>query len=239
LQLAAWSGTAQADSSSSSSGDGGSGGSVEAIDASNSSTAAGRSSSSSTIAADAAKMQGTSAQTEKVVPPAAAAAAMLPPWLAVLARCLLALALALQTAAGTTLDTEASQQQPQCGDGVLWPTIPLCLQVVIDVGDHLHLAGIAAGPLQQLQQQQAALLPLLDQIPTEQPGDPAAPLAVLRSLQANGALQEMVSFAGGVCGQLPLRWGCNHPGCTNLAQRSEVLLVAGKSCVCGACRAAR
>jgi hypothetical protein len=237
VTLGAWSSTAQADSSSSSSGGGGCGG--PATITNSSSTAAGSCSSSSSstvvIAADDATAQGTSLQTGEAVPPAAAAA-MLPPWLAVFARCLLALAQALKVAAGTAVESDFSQQDVWGG---LLETVVMCRHAVLAVGGQLHHAGIAAGPLQQLQQQQEALLALLGQIPTEQPDNAEALLAVLRSLQVGGALQAVVSFAGGVCGQLPLRWGCNHPGCTNLAQRSEVLLVAGKSCVCGACRAAR
>jgi hypothetical protein len=115
----------------------------------------------------------------------------------------------------------------------------LCHEAVDMIGFYLPHAGCALAPLQQLQQQHAALLPLLQHIPPQQPDDPQAPLVLLRGLQASGALQQVVGFGGSVCGQLPLRWCCNHPGCSNLAQRSEVLLVAGKSCVCGACRAAR
>jgi hypothetical protein len=121
----------------------------------------------------------------------------------------------------------------------------LCQEAVHKFGFYLPHAEIGVAPLQQLQQQHAALLPLLEQIPQQQPGNPQMPedaqasLALLRSLQSSGALQQVVCFAGAAAGQVPLRWGCNHPGCINLGQRSEVLLVAGKSCVCGACRAAR
>jgi hypothetical protein len=150
------------------------------------------------------------------------------------------MAQALQTAAGRTVQSEASQQHPQLNVKLL-AAIELCRKIVADIGTHLHHAGIAAVPLQQLQQQQAALLALLSPLPLGVPqrDDAEALLALLHTLHSDGALQAVVSFAGSVCGQLPLRWGCNHPGCTNLAQHSEVLLVAGKSCVCGACRAAR
>jgi hypothetical protein len=114
----------------------------------------------------------------------------------------------------------------------------LCRDAVDRIGTYLPHAGIALAPLQQLQQQHAALLPLLEQIPMQRLDDAQA-LVLLRSLQSGGALPQVVSFAGAVAGQVPLRWGCNHPGCINLGQRSELLLVAGKSCVCGACRAAR
>jgi hypothetical protein len=131
-----------------------------------------------------------------------------------------------------------SRQQPAAE--LVSMAMQVCHEAVNKIGHYLDCTGLAEGPLQQLQQQQqAALLPLLGPFPTRQPDDIYAGLALLHTLHSNGALQAVVSFAGSVCGQLPLRWGCSHPGCTNLAQRSEVLLVAGKSCVCGACRTAR
>jgi hypothetical protein len=135
---------------------------------------------------------------------------------------------------------EQGQQQPNAL--LVLTAMQICVEAVDKIGFYLPRAEIAAAPLQQLQQQRAALLPLLEQIPMQQPEDPQAPLLLLRTaqgLQSSGALQQVVRFAGAVAGQVPLRWGCNHPGCINLGQRSELLLVAGKSCVCGACRAAR
>jgi hypothetical protein len=129
--------------------------------------------------------------------------------------------------------------------GLALMAMQLCHEGVNRIGTYLPHAEIGVAPLQRLQQQHAALLLLLALIPPQQPDDsqvpddPQAPLVLLRSLQSSGVLQQVVSFASAVAGQLPLRWGCNHPGCSNLGQRSEVLLVAGKSCVCGACRAAR
>jgi hypothetical protein len=40
-------------------------------------------------------------------------------------------------------------------------------------------------------------------------------------------------------GRIPLSTACNNLGCVNLAQRSELLLVGGKSCVCSRCKTAR
>jgi hypothetical protein len=53
------------------------------------------------------------------------------------------------------------------------------------------------------------------------------------------AMQLLASFAEAVVAQLPLRWACNNPGCVNLQQQSELLLVGGKGCVCSGCRRAR
>jgi hypothetical protein len=55
----------------------------------------------------------------------------------------------------------------------------------------------------------------------------------------DAGLQQLRSFAQAVAGRLPLSSACNSPGCTNLAQRSELVLVGGKSCVCARCKAAR
>jgi hypothetical protein len=143
---------------------------------------------------------------------------------------------------GATATQLGQQQRQQPNANLVLMALQLCHEAVGSIGSNLHIlhsTGVAAVSLQQLQQQCAALLPMLGPFPTEQLDDPHAPLTLLRSLQASGTLQQVVRFAGAVAGQLPLRWGCNNPGCTSLEKRSEVLLVAGKSCVCGACRAAR
>eukprot|EP00883_Tetradesmus_obliquus_P015694 jgi/Sobl393_1/884/SZX75546.1 len=65
------------------------------------------------------------------------------------------------------------------------------------------------------------------------------PAPQLADLQEAGLLQQLRAFAQAVAGCIPLSSACNNPGCVSLAQRSELLLVGGKSCMCGRCRAAR
>jgi hypothetical protein len=57
--------------------------------------------------------------------------------------------------------------------------------------------------------------------------------------EMTAAAELMCSFAQAVTGRIPLSIACNNPSCTNLAQRSELVLVGGKSCVCARCKAAR
>ncbi|WIA16312.1 hypothetical protein OEZ85_013011 [Tetradesmus obliquus] len=49
----------------------------------------------------------------------------------------------------------------------------------------------------------------------------------------------LLSSFEAVAGRIPLKAACNNPGCVSLAQRSELLLVRGKSCVCSRYKAAR
>jgi hypothetical protein len=79
-------------------------------------------------------------------------------------------------------------------------------------------------------------------------GLPADVLQQLSSLQSGeeagitpdiSSAQQLRSFAQAVAGRIPLSTARNNPGCVSLAQRSELLLVGGKSCVCGRCKAAR
>jgi hypothetical protein len=71
---------------------------------------------------------------------------------------------------------------------------------------------MVAGPLQQLQQQHAALLPLLGPIPSWQPDeDPQAPLVLLRSLQSSGVLQQVVCFCGVCCWAAAAALGLQPP----------------------------
>jgi hypothetical protein len=69
--------------------------------------------------------------------------------------------------------------------------------------------------------------------------------AILRKLQQllDGALpqlqQQLLAIGVEVCNAIPLPWLCNNPHCVNLECGSELMLVGGKGCVCGGCRAAR
>uniref|UniRef100_A0A383VIY1 MYND-type domain-containing protein n=1 Tax=Tetradesmus obliquus TaxID=3088 RepID=A0A383VIY1_TETOB len=58
-------------------------------------------------------------------------------------------------------------------------------------------------------------------------------------MQEAGLPQQLCAFAQAVAGRIPLSSACNNPGCVSLAQRSELLLVGGKSCMCSRCRVAR
>jgi hypothetical protein len=94
---------------------------------------------------------------------------------------------------------------------------------------YLATAGLPAEVLQELQQQQAAAQQQLDSLR----GGEAA------GADINGVQRQLRSFAQAMAGRIPLSTACNNPGCMSLAQRSELLLVGGKSCVCGRCKAAR
>jgi hypothetical protein len=87
-------------------------------------------------------------------------------------------------------------------------------------------AGLPAEVLQQLQQQLTSL---------------QAVQAAGAGSSSGGSAQQLRSFAQAVAGRIPLSSACNNPGCVSLAQRSELLLVGGKSCVCAVsrCKAAR
>jgi 3-deoxy-D-arabino-heptulosonate 7-phosphate (DAHP) synthase class II len=94
----------------------------------------------------------------------------------------------------------------------------------------LPTAGLPAEVLQQLQQQLAAVQ---QQLTTSLQDGKAA------GADSDSTAQQLRSFAQAVAGRIPLSTACNNPGCVSLAQRSELLLVGGKSCVCGRCRMAR
>jgi hypothetical protein len=95
----------------------------------------------------------------------------------------------------------------------------------------LGAAGLPAEVLQQLQQQQAAV--------QEQLSSMQAGLAAVAAPDSSSAAQQLRAFAQAVAGRIPLRSACNNPGCVSLAQRSELLLVGRKGCVCARCKAAR
>jgi hypothetical protein len=95
-----------------------------------------------------------------------------------------------------------------------------------------HAAGLPAEVLQQLQQQQQAAAQ--QQLSSLQAG-----LAAGAAPDSSIAAQQLRAFAQAVMGRIPLSSACNNPGCVSLAQRSELLLVGGKSCVCARCKAAR
>jgi hypothetical protein len=97
----------------------------------------------------------------------------------------------------------------------------------------LSTAGLPAEVLQQLLQQHGAAQ---QQLVSLQGGAPAGTAA---ALDGSCTAQQLRSFAQAVAGRIPLTIACNNSSCTNLAQRSELVLVGGKSCVCARCKAAR
>jgi hypothetical protein len=113
-------------------------------------------------------------------------------------------------------------------------------------------AGLPDDVVQQLEQQREAVKAQLGSLEgtaaaAEAAATDAAGLATSSHqaearviiAQETAAAQQLRSYAQAVAGRLPLSTACNNPGCVSLAQRSELLLVGGKSCVCGRCKAAR
>uniref|UniRef100_A0A383VAA9 MYND-type domain-containing protein n=1 Tax=Tetradesmus obliquus TaxID=3088 RepID=A0A383VAA9_TETOB len=114
---------------------------------------------------------------------------------------------------------------------------------------YLNAAGLSAGCTQQLQQQRAAVKQQLNNLQDAQHNRVAAASSRqadaveaadvhLADMQA-AAAKALRAFAQAVAGRIPLSNACNNPGCVSLAQRSELLLVGGKSCVCARSKAAR
>lgn len=72
--------------------------------------------------------------------------------------------------------------------------------------------------------------------------DRATVQQLLRAQQDSSMQQlpkQLQACAALLCAQLPVRFCCNNPGCTNWSQASEVLLVGGKGCVCAGCKTSR
>jgi hypothetical protein len=172
---------------------------------------------------------------ESVLGPAAAAAeaavqAAAAPWIALMARCLFVLAAALEAAAA------ASSALPEPSDAA---TAPDSTAVVVSLAHrtlqvllrNIMQADLPAEVLQQLQQQQAAVQELLNSL--------QAQIASGASADSSSAQQQLRAFAQAVAGYTPLSTACNNLGCMSMSQRSELLLVGGKCCVCARCKAAR
>jgi hypothetical protein len=119
--------------------------------------------------------------------------------------------------------------------------IDWCEWCVAALPCYLNAVGLPADVLLQLKEQQAAVLALLGNLSDDAAA--AADCSTVQQLLADmhevSLLQKLCKFAQAVAGRIPLSTACNNPGCVSLAQRSELLLVGGKSCVCGRCKAAR
>jgi hypothetical protein len=118
-------------------------------------------------------------------------------------------------------------------------------------------AAAAAEATQQLQQQAAELIGMLQQqLQVLEPagetaelvaavasqGPDATGVSLQQELQAafpGDLLQQLQQFGEAVCHQLPVSLWCCNPRCINLQQQSEQELVGGKACVCSACHTAR
>ncbi|KAF6253578.1 hypothetical protein COO60DRAFT_1643060 [Scenedesmus sp. NREL 46B-D3] len=51
--------------------------------------------------------------------------------------------------------------------------------------------------------------------------------------------QQLEAFGAAVAAQVPVKLCCNRPGCANLGQLSETVLVGGKGNICSGCKVAR
>jgi hypothetical protein len=178
--------------------------------------------------------------------PSAAEAAAAAPWVALWARCFFAWAGMLEglcDAIGTP-GVEHDKFCPQLLLGYVG-------RAAVDTGRFAALqdaAGLPASEEQQFAQQLAALKQQLNSVQVTEAAAAAeaaassqqvASSAASSTEQAAAAAQQLRAFAQAVSGRIPLSGACNNPGCVGLAQRSELLLVGGKSCVCARCKAAR
>jgi hypothetical protein len=120
--------------------------------------------------------------------------------------------------------------------GVITSAVLLCETALRAFQEQLPQACVPADALQELLQELATLMRVADEAFTAQ--DAADGYMELPE-QLQHLLSEIGVIAGHVMAQLPLRWACNHPGCVNLGQASELALVGGKSCVCSGCKSAR
>jgi hypothetical protein len=168
------------------------------------------------------------------------------PWVALLARCLVALA-GLMEAAGVPAcqpgtapapnDQQLLQPPPVLTQHRVVPVLELVTSCMVALTSHLCRAGLPPDQLQQLQEQHAAAMVHVCELQRAHAG--TGPVVSMQQQQLSSAMQQLCSFAQAVAGRIPLTVACNNPCCTNLAQRSELVLVRGKSCVCARCKAAR
>jgi hypothetical protein len=167
-----------------------------------------------------------SRQIEADIEPAAAtsSAAAAAPWVALCARCFFVWASMLESqTARSESDTADAEQRAACA-------VPQSYLAALtiwfeDFTKYLKVIQLPADVRQQLERQLTAATVLFDSLQ----GAEAAPAVA----------QQLRSMGQAIAGRIPLTIACNNPSCTNLAQRSELVLVGGKSCVCARCKAAR
>jgi hypothetical protein len=140
-------------------------------------------------------------------------------------------------------DTAAVSDRRRPSAGLLSTDNTLDIMIYVDVfPKYLAMAGLSSEVQQQLEQQAAAAYEQVADFHEAMLPPPSAATAGTtsnRQPDAAAAAQQLNSMAQAVVGRIPLSTACNHPGCSNLAQRSGLVLVGGKSCVCGRCKAAR
>jgi hypothetical protein len=217
---------------------------------------------SSSLNSSAGSVAGSQQQTLATLraePAAAAGTQAAAQWVVLLSRCLFVVASALEAALCQPQPQQQQQQQQQQQpplDGseqltaakirerllslrtslIIWWT--WCLDELLGF---VSAMGLPADVMSQLNEQQAAVLALLSNLQDDAAAaaDCSTVQQVLADMQEAGLPQQLRSFAQAVAGRIPLSTACNNPGCVSLAQRSELLLVGGKGCVCGRCKAAR
>uniref|UniRef100_A0A383VCK4 MYND-type domain-containing protein n=1 Tax=Tetradesmus obliquus TaxID=3088 RepID=A0A383VCK4_TETOB len=174
---------------------------------------------------------------------AAAGSAAAAQWVALLSRCLFVAASALKAACGAqALASAASEGATVQGTTCSWlNAVKWCKDSVHALAHYMNVKGMPADMLLQLREQAAAAAALLGEMldKSAAAAGSSTALQLLADMQEAGLPQQLRAFAQAVAGRIPLSSACNNPGCVSLAQRSELLLVGGKSCVCGRCRAAR
>jgi hypothetical protein len=153
------------------------------------------------------------------------------PWVALLARCLHALAGMMEVGVLVSQPETAPELDRQSWQDLQLQVLP-CMVVLTD---HLGRAGLPPDQQQQLQEQHAAAMMQLNQLQVAYAA--AGPAFGMQRLSS--VAQQLLSLAQAVAGHIPVRSACNNPSCVNLQQRSELVLVGGKGCVCGRCKAAR
>jgi hypothetical protein len=166
-----------------------------------------------------------------------AAATVAAPWVGLLAHCLHALA-GMVEAAGTlsvaptlmqSVHTVPRWQQPP-------PVLQAVQSCMAALTNHLGRARLQPDQLQQLQEEHATATRQLDEVKQARQGTWAA---VSMQQQLPALAQQLCRLAQAIAGHIAISNACNNPSCSNLAQRSELVLVGGKCCVCANCKAAR
>jgi hypothetical protein len=122
------------------------------------------------------------------------------------------------------LNTIASDVMLATSASDVMPAVAQCMEML---SCYLGTAGLPAEVLQQ----HAAVHEQLQRLHRA--------AAAGAALVSSSTAEQLRSSAQAVMSRIPLSTACNNPGCSNLAQRSELVLVGGKSCVCARCRAAR
>jgi hypothetical protein len=161
---------------------------------------------------------------------------------ALLARCFCAWAGLLSQEVSAMEDTQWANQPDTAAlldsyrpfAGILTSGHALAMMAYVDMFPrYLEMAGLSSDVQQQLEQQVAAAS---DKVAGLQG---AVLLAASRAWPSNErpyaglAAQQLSSMAQAVAGSIARSTACNTPSsCSNLAQRSELVLVGGKSCVC-------